>query len=697
MLKVHLKYWYGLLIFSMLAAVPATSSAEQCDYPGHWGGPFPGTPECTEGFKTEPLTCCDCEAYWPDRDERIRCTDEDDCVSMVGKYMTCGGPIGPFLVDDQDNVYFWSGRWNLHALDSRGNLRWRFDLCHPPEDSLCGPRTPDCRPNATRVVPMVMDYHETLFFFIGNVLYAISSGGELLLKHRVVPPELQNPDQYDLSIATGGAPVSNITSNHSGRAVLHRDGTLSAAYVGTPTTGSIVGQRDVVSGVVHLERDGRVLDNANSSWIPSREFHRARPHIAGRGGTRLAYSSRQTPLPFTIEDSTGLFISLWEYEADWEDELTVSESLTVPRDYDVIEPALAVDGERTYGLSSNGAVWGFDETTQSARRLFHFYRPGLYSWQTRPVVAPDGMLYFAENRILQGGALWAMDPDQLWETPGAVDPARRNLPVPRDHPGLEWGRVYGGGAGYTTPALAQNGRLYAGMSGIAAHNRHTGEQIWWFGSRTMASAPAILSDGTIVVGQGITGRVYFLEEDTPNGGMAMSGWPTVAHDRYHSNNSDHPFRWDRSGEAPYLPLETLLAERPACWNEAGDWDEAECGELPPSSYPVEPGEEYTCPDTSGEDAGGEPDTGTPGDAEDVQQDTAQSRDAETDGTDEDVNTDEPADAAENSSGPGALSGGASSCSGCNSRTGPVPPSAWLLVLLIGSSAIRKSGRRGWPV
>jgi hypothetical protein len=108
--------------------------------------------------------------------------------------------------------------------------------------------------------------------------------------------------------------------------------------------------------------------------------------------------------------------------------------------------------------------------------------------------------------------------------------------------------------------------------------------------------------------------------------------------------------------------------------------------LPPSSFPVEPGEEYICPDTSGEDAGSQPDAGTSGDAEDAQPDTEQPRDTETDGTEGDVEPDGPSDADDDRTGERALSGGASSCSGCSAGSTPMFPPVWLLLCLLGLSA-----------
>src|SRR5690554_1877548 len=129
---------------------------DHCEYTGLLGAPFPGVPACEEGRTTEIPTCKNCTRSWkPEREEKIECKDPDDCVQLASKFMACAGPVGPFAVDDDDNIYFWAGRWTLHSLDSQGNLRWRYKFCNPPEDSLCTAVPDDCQPNAARIVPMV--------------------------------------------------------------------------------------------------------------------------------------------------------------------------------------------------------------------------------------------------------------------------------------------------------------------------------------------------------------------------------------------------------------------------------------------------------------------------------------------------------------------------------------------------------------
>jgi len=250
-------------------------------------------------------------------------------------------------------------------------------------------------------------------------------------------------------------------------------------------------------------------------------------------------------------------------------------------------------------MTFHGMLYGFDMQNQVGKALFNFNQSKAITWQNRPVFASDGTMYLTYFHFPLGpGVLWAMDTEKLWNEPVAERPNPGQMPDPADYEGLKWRKVYSGSGGWSTPVLSKSGRLYEAMGGIGALDPETGEEIWRFGERTMASAPTILSDGTIVVGQGITGRIFFLKEDTPNGGMADEGWPGAMRDHYLSNNAAHPFRWDRSGDAPYPPLEDLLAEAGPCWNEVG-WDVEACGPLPDHSDRDVPGDSDAGPADSG--------------------------------------------------------------------------------------------------
>ncbi|TDP71928.1 hypothetical protein DFR33_108142 [Bradymonas sediminis] len=298
-------------------------------------------------------------------------------------------------------------------------------------------------------------------------------------------------------------------------------------------------------------------------------------------------------------------------------ELPFGHSEESGRDFDEIETDLAIGpNERAFGVTYHGVVYAFDVKNKVGKPIFNFHESEALSWQNRPVIAADGTMYLAYHHFPLGpGVLWAMDTQKLWDEPVPQRLNPHEMPDPDDYEGLKWRKIYSGSGGWSTPVLSKNGRLYEAMGGIGALDPETGEQIWRFGERTMASAPTILSDGTIVVGQGITGRIFFLKEDTPNGGMADEGWPGAMRDHYLSNNAAHPFRWDRSGDAPYPPLEDLLDEAGPCWNEVG-WDVDTCGPLPDHSDRDVPGDEdagAVDEDATSVDAGGQPPSDAAGD------------------------------------------------------------------------------------
>lgn len=675
---------YSVLLFGIasLFGMAETASAEEvCQYPGFLGGPFPGTPACTEGYKTTPLSCDRC-SWFPDRDEAIHCADEADCVELVGKYMACGGPIGPFVVDDQDNVYFWSSRWNLHSLDKRGNLRWRFDLCEPAEDPMCQYDPDTCDGEHTRIPSMVMDYHGTLYFFIGDVLYAISSDGELLLRHRVAVPDVELAEHWSLSIASGAVDYQGgYWLSVAGSPVLHSNGTLSVAYA---AQGRATGDT-IPTGVITTSRTGRVLETGHYLWKQEPKRAVGRSNLVGTRSGDLLYFGSSSAMPFDGSwDSTGVAHLLEDHQPVWEtsqplDFPTIGQ---LPSDY--LSADLAVDeGGRIYGVTDHGAVYAFDPETHTQKRIFNIQHPGSVTWQNRPTVAPDGTLYFV-TATRTGGFLWALDTEELWRNPV---PERTNyqwMPNPANYAGLKWRRVYSGDGGWSTPAIAANGRVYTAQGGIAAHDGQTGDTIWQFGERTMASAPTILSDGTLVVGQGITGRVFFLKEDTPNGGHAQSGWPLPRHDRYMSNNAQHPFRWDRSGQAPYEPLDELLAEEPPCWNLA-DWDAEECGPKPEPRYRTEPPADAG--DVGGSD--GDADGGVSTDV--AQKDVDADANRDTPPSTPDVEDAQPSDV---SAPVEPKSRASSDCAGCNSMSVTRGSLAWFVIMgLLGFWALAKRRTR----
>ncbi len=651
---------------------------DTCQYTGGLGGPFPGVPPCSEGRTTEMPTCANCTNSWfPERDEKIVCEDSSDCVELVGKYMACGGPITPFVVDDDDNIYFWAGRWNLHSLDSRGNLRWRFNFCNPPEDSLCMSDPDECRPSVARMVPMVMDYHGTLYFFIGNVFYAINSDGELLLKHRVEIPGTDPVPRSYLKIAGGPQDTgANLWANGTGAPVLHEDGHLTVAF---HTVVPEVTDEVMPAGVLEISRTGEVLNTGDFMWESETPEFLSMQRLTATSDGQLGLAGR---VGYGLGKAT--FFALSDLEPVWRTELPKDFGMESIWDYDEIRPDLAVGPEdRIYGGSRFGAIYGFDVGEQVKKRLFNFHSEEGFSWQNRPIISADGTMYVSyRHQPLGPSLLWALDTTELWNNP-VPERSEPGLPAdPDDYPGVLWRRIYSGAGGWSTPVLARNGRLYDAMGGIGALDPETGKEIWRFGERTMASAPTILSDGTIVVGQGITGRVFFLKEDTPNGSMADEGWPTAMHDRYLSNNAAHPFRWDRSGEPPYPSVDELLEDVPPCWNEA-DWDTEQCGPLP------DPSDRHQ--DAGAPEAG---DTNPSADADEDVDGDREGSDADGDGESHGADAARPSDASQEpaSNSQSRNTGSCAGCSTCASATGYDSPGV-LLALSIGIILIGRVRRR----
>ena len=435
------------------------------------------------------------------------------------------------------------------------------------------------------MVPMVMDYYGTLYFFIGDIFYAINSEGELLLERRVTIPEVPvMPGQY-LRISNGPVDRTGTSwSNATGAPVLHTDGTITVAYgILMPSWTDEL----IRTGIVRLSRSGSVLETGHFPWKSNSPERVLYTRLAGTRSGRLAVSGQGSSgflEPLNGEEQYnvwGTFYALNELDPFWNMEIPFGYSEISGRESDEIETDLAIGpDERAYGMTYHGKVYAFDIHGEMGKPIFNFNMNATLSWQNRPIIAENGTMYLTNHGYPLGpGMLWAMDTEKLWNEPVAQRPNPWQIPDPADYEGLKWRKVYGGSGGWSTPVLSKNGRLYEAMGGLGALDPETGEQIWRFGERTMASAPTILSDGTIVVGQGITGRIFFLKEDTPNGGMADAGWPGAMHDHYLSNNAAHPFRWDRSAEAPYPPLEELLDAAGPCWNEVG-WDIEACGPLP---------------------------------------------------------------------------------------------------------------------
>lgn len=252
-------------------------------------------------------------------------------------------------------------------------------------------------------------------------------------------------------------------------------------------------------------------------------------------------------------DRTGFIGEIEDHSLAWSEELErdfpvySSPGNLTGNDRIVSQPAVGPNG-RVYALSRLGVVYALEPETRELRRLLNFQAEWAFAWYTRPVVGADGTLYFLQNYNISGSTLWAVDPDVLWDNPLDGEDISDSF----DQPGVKWTYTRGPhGGGLATPAISEDGTIYAPMNGLSALDPETGEELWRFGKLTMGSSPTILPDGTIVVGQSTRGQVFFLRENVDNGGLATEGWPQAHRDYYHSNNAEHPFVWDRSAEPPY--------------------------------------------------------------------------------------------------------------------------------------------------
>ena len=186
------------------------------------------------------------------------------------------------------------------------------------------------------------------------------------------------------------------------------------------------------------------------------------------------------------------------------------------------------------------------------------------------------------DRLMNAGSrLFAFDTDYLWN-----NPQDSTLPMAQwlNHDGVVWSattpRLNAAQAlSWSTPVLGQGNRLYTGLAGFAAVDTTNGEVLWELAIGMTATAPIILSDGTIVASSGVTGRIYFIKDLTSDAVAPLqAGWPQAFHDNYHSNNAAHPHRWDRAQPRPYDSVDTLVANLDdPCWNMASPgWDGATC-------------------------------------------------------------------------------------------------------------------------
>jgi len=541
---------------------------------GHEQNITPVKVSCEPTIHHVPRTCCDLDSKEPyySRDRSFVCEDgSQDCIEIINEYNSCAGPIGPFIVDEQDNVYFWSGRGHLHSLDKDGKLRWRFEFCE--KDTFFSQMLEQCKDledssvecTATRtaafIYSTVMDYHGTLFFFAGSYLYALDSqSGELIHRTQIEHPELGEDEKL---IVSNGVLQSNSSQTHfrGGDMVLTPEGLIYATYIILKRKEGSSGKTALSKGTMTLDRRGNV------------KSYSAKAGEGTYGSAHLIGFNRDEYLSI-IDDEV--------FHNDSHVDITPVTSNRQDRYGSYANgiqgnSAISTDG-KAYFLSADGYINAMDMATREVKSIFKM--PGLndFSWHNKITLDEENNLWLiADPRYVFTPVAMHLDTSLLWETPQLLDtycPRRvhensvlahhcsENYLKPEEYtinyeevPGVTH-YVAGWGGAFSTPLIGQK-NIYLGIGGLHVYDRAHKHKVWQFGMRTPATAPAMLSDGTIVVGQSSNGRVFFLKErdtDSP----VLSSWPRANHDNYMSRHRDHPHRWDRSGKEPYKKVTELM-------------------------------------------------------------------------------------------------------------------------------------------
>lgn len=560
--------------------------------------------QCKGGRQSTQLTCCNtdkskyiCSSQLNDctdlynKDRSFECDDKTtNCASLTAEYNTCSGPISPFLIDDEDNVYFWSGQWQLHSLDSKGKLRWRYELCAPEEHSH-SKFIDQCRQsngidqicrwtNELSFIPStVMDYYGVVYFILSNYLYAIDSkSGMMIFKNKINAPEPKKRASLQISggILTGNSP----SGSNFGDLVLHPDGTLSASYVidrfdYENKSYDLYNDKDNESNnnaVLKMTRKGDVLKfDENHQTDGNYEVYTS--NIIGAEDSIAQVVLASTRLENKGASLINVNNELYQYPKKF------NSSFGFWSNNPMGSVAVGYDNKYLISLSVHGGVVAFNLKTKEAKTVFKAPGSHTFSWQNRPVFDDEGYLWLqADPKEVAQPILFQLDIDTLWKKPFLDDvfcpdafkeqecERLQSEATPIDYtkvPGVLFVQTKGdAGGGYSTPLLTKE-RVYAPLGGLWAFDTKTKKRVWRFGSRTMATAPALLSDGTIVVGQGTAGRVFFIKEkDLKPTPLSKNSWQRAYHDNYHSNHSEHPLRWDRTKPAPYPPVQELPDPKP---------------------------------------------------------------------------------------------------------------------------------------
>lgn len=536
----------------------SAATDEECS-PGMLGRPLASLKECRAERLVEPPECCAMPSDSVERDAQIECFVEDHCPHVAARYKACDGPIGAFALDSDDNVYFWSGRWHLQSLTPDGELRWRRRFC-PGSRRLCGEER--CDDERGALPGMVMSFWDVGYFFIGNVLYGVDSTGEIAIRQSVRLPHSKTVRQSGgrVALSSGVRPRKRgarpIVGGHP---VLTERGTLVAAYryfVPEELQGEEdpFGENFATTGIVELNRRGRILQLVPIDAGVARRI-RIRSLVGVDEQTVMAFGAR---LP--VGDHERSLTAIWSASIRV-DTGTVRHRTVLPpvhlnpdfkvHDFMTSSPAVT-SGGRAVGSGRYGNLYGFASEKPRSKLLMEYPSTTVNStWNNRPVTDGEGNIFFVVDPIPPGASsIWAVRDSELWKNPLEVESWSESIGA---HPGVEWLRSSSGAgsAGFGTPMIDEGGTLYAPLGGVWAADKSTGEPLWKLGSRTPATSPISLSDGTLVAAQGQSTYVTFLKRGSEQSHLRRDGWPVAYHDRYQSNHASHPHIWDRSQPSPY--------------------------------------------------------------------------------------------------------------------------------------------------
>lgn len=555
-----------------LATIYPALVVAECPKSNWWGFPRDGAFEaCAEGSSAAPSV--DCEPA------SLEC--ESDCG--LSNFSTGEGPIGDFRVDSQDRIIYWSGPWRLTALTSDADYAWGFQWC---------PTVPVASRGLTSgVMPgLGIDFDDILYFFVEDRFYAVrSSDGEVLIE-RKISLELDTDDSR-LLLSTG-----KFASNSGPRGPKESwDGLLltSEGELLVPAMEDIFarGQR------FHLHkftRSGHLLDSIYFDSTPNDDpagfdltpQYWSRVRLARVAHDRIFVSGRRALDTEPAAAGSGLDIQ-GEFLV-LNDDLKILRAGAIPTDvvapfspYEdfekkgdwIISPVAVASDGAVVGGTWHGQIVRILPNTGEVQVIWDAPTRHPFIFKNGPVLDGDTLTVATDGFFYGYPHLWSFD------LPTLIDTREQGFDRPpgtqfEDIRGVNW--FYNEerlGDSYSTPTVGEDNTLFFALNGGVALDTETRQEIWKLGDRSgMATSPAILSDGKVVFGEGISGTVMVVDPPQP-AVLKETSWPTAGHDQYRSRDATHPFRWDRSEPRPYPTLEEVMAEDPYFQPEPAEGDQ----------------------------------------------------------------------------------------------------------------------------